>query len=103
MTEIIKKCGSNTSYVWMEQVQNGVLYVKYRCNFTITTAERYRVFKHKTLHCSVVKAIPKVLLSLLKFAIWKTTVYHTRDSGYQAKSWKTIVSLFRVAHLGSKL
>ena len=44
----IRKFGNN-SYVGMGQVQNGVLYLRYRNDSTITKAERCKAFKHKML------------------------------------------------------
>ena len=43
---IIRKY-SSTSYVGIRQVQNGVMYLRYRSDFTITKAECCKAFTHK--------------------------------------------------------
>ena len=47
LKHIIRKYTS-TSCVGMEQVQNGVLYLRYRNDFMITKAERCKAFTQKT-------------------------------------------------------
>ena len=55
----------STSYVMIEQVQNGVMYIMYRTSSKITLAEWYKALIGKTFSYSIVKHTPRVSLILL--------------------------------------
>ena len=50
----------------MGWVQDGILYLRYKSDFTITKAEHGKAFMHKYLYYSNVESAPRLLLAFLK-------------------------------------
>ena len=68
----------NLLYTGMGWVQNDAPHIRYGSSSKITTAEELKVLTDKNLYCSIVKATPRTLLTLLK--VYSLTGKHSQHS-----------------------